>query len=291
MDEEKQPTFPRVNIPRMPDLGNVQGNFTRFLGTLAGESGLEGGDLAILSGNLPAYLPPEMVGGSVPHIAGTETEAVWHASAQACGTEKVHYCYSVDGGRVWYLAVPSSSLASAPDSWCPLAAALPGQSEHWDKDTVYLYEQEGQASALRWDPETGRMQLFLGPSRSILPRIQSMNANFVTINAENARPLPWQNRTLRLERLSRYTSLIIMLSGVVTAVLVVAYILFLNLSTMFLSPNLDAAKLQTRQTTEQLITKSYQAFATNAPTHLVRAQELHQALYLNNSQENERSAN
>src|SRR5690606_7703684 len=122
----------------------------------------------------------------IPHVAGSEDEAVWNAASQACGTEKVHYTYSVDGGRLWYLACPSAALASSPDSWCPLAAALPGKSEFWDKETVYLYEQEGLASALRWDPDTGRMQVFLGASRTLLPRIQSMDASFVTINPEVA---------------------------------------------------------------------------------------------------------
>lgn len=110
--------------------------------------------------DLQPYLPQDIVGGVIPHVSGTEDEAVWNAASQACGTEKVHYVYSIDGGRIWYLACPSASLSSNPDSWCPLAAALPGNSEHWDKETVYLYEQEGLASALRWDPETGRMQVF-----------------------------------------------------------------------------------------------------------------------------------
>ena len=121
---------------------------------------------------LKPYLPSDLVGGSLPHIPGTEDEAVWNAASQACSTEKVHYCYSVDQNRIWYLACPSSSLASNPDSWCPLGAALPGNSEYWDRQTVYIYEQEGAASALRWDPETGRMQVFLGAARTLLPRIQ-----------------------------------------------------------------------------------------------------------------------
>ena len=33
-----------------------------------------------------------------------------------------------------------------------LAAALPGNSEYWDKDTVYLFDQEGTAAGLRWGP-------------------------------------------------------------------------------------------------------------------------------------------
>src|SRR5690606_142515 len=105
------------------------------------------GESKRFNSNLTPSLPHELIGGAIPHIPGAEEESVWNAATQACGTEKVHYTYSSDGGRLWYLACPSSSLASAPDSWCPLAAALPGHSEFWDKETVYLYEQESMASA------------------------------------------------------------------------------------------------------------------------------------------------
>lgn len=261
--------------PAMPDMGAVQDGVGRILGTLAGENKLLDVDIA----SLTPYLPSEMVGGSIPHIAGTEMEAVWHAAAQACGTEHIHYCYSPHEGRIWYLATPSTTLASAPNTWCPLGAALPGQSEHWDKDTVYLYEQEGQASALRWDPDSGRMQLYLGPARTILPRIQSMNANFVTINAETARPLPWVNRNLKLEKISRYSSVLILITGILTVLALGSYIMFLNFTTMVTRPALDNVRKETQVASEQLITKSYQAFASNAPKHILRAQELHQALY------------
>ena len=88
--------------------------------------------------DLVPYLPPDIIGGSVPHVLGSEDEAVWNAASQACGTEKVHYTYTVENKRCWYLAAPSTSFASNPDSWCPLAAALPGNSEYWDKETVYI---------------------------------------------------------------------------------------------------------------------------------------------------------
>ena len=121
--------------------GNVARPRPGMADFLAGES------KSFVSDLLP-YLPQELIGGVIPHLPGTEDEAVWNAASQACSTEKVHFCYSVEGGRLWYLACPSSSMASNPDSWCPLAAALPGKSEFWDKETVYLYEQEGLASAL-----------------------------------------------------------------------------------------------------------------------------------------------
>lgn len=156
--------------------------------------------------DLKPYLPSELIGGSIPYVPGTELESrlerclasVRDGKGQSRLYDRRHACL--------VSRLPSSALASSPDSWCPLAAALPGNSEYWDKETVYLYEQEGLASALRWDPETGRIQIFLGAARTILPRIQSMDANFVTVNAQMATVVPWRNRQLMTEKLSRGTA-------------------------------------------------------------------------------------
>jgi len=224
--------------------------------------------------HLKAYLPQDLVGGMLPHVPGTEEEAVWNAASQACGTEKVHYCYSVDEGRVWYLACPSASLASNPDTWCPLAAALPGNSEYWDRETVYLYEQEGVASALRWDPETGRMQVFLGASRTILPRVQSMDANFVTINAEVADVVPWRNRTLNTELLSRAMVRMLIIVGLVVGLLCGAGLFYNFVTLNMLERNLRKVKLDTQQTSSKLMIMAYNAMQSDAIKHLVRIQEI-----------------
>ena len=158
-------------------------------------------------------LPSELIAGSIPHIAGSEEESVWNAAVQACGTERVHFTYTIEDGKCWYLATPSSALASYPDSWCPLAAALPGNSEYWDQETVYIYEKDGQASALRWDKDSNRMQLFLGASRTILPKVQSMEANFVTVNPEVADVVPWVNLELKTAMLTRLAGKIMVISG------------------------------------------------------------------------------
>lgn len=224
--------------------------------------------------NLVPYLPNELIGGSIPHISGTEEEAVWNAAAQACGTERVHYCYTIDDGRCWYLAVPSASLSSNPDSWCPLAAALPGNSEHWDRETVYLYEQEGAAVALRWDPETGRMQVFSGATRTILPRIQSMDANFVTINAENIAPIPWKSRAMLQERLSRNIILVMFLSGLAMTVFAAFYWAGAFMLTNMVRPRLDEAQAITRKATEELMLNAAKALDSNVQRHLSRMQLL-----------------
>lgn len=223
---------------------------------------------------LKPYLPQEMVGGSVPHIPGSEEEAVWNAAAQACGTEKVHYCYSVDEGRIYYLACPSSMIASNPDSWCPLAAALPGNSEYWDRETVYLYEQEGVASALRWDPETGRMQVFLGASRTILPRIQSMDANFVTVNPLVADMVPWRNRNLKTEKLSRATARMLVYSGLMVNLAAVSILVFNYVAINLKERNLALVQSETSRASNDLMLNAYNAMQSDTIRHMVRIQEI-----------------
>jgi hypothetical protein len=229
-------------------------------------------------GNLYPYLPQELVGGAIPHIPGSEDEAVWNAASQACGTEKVHYCYSIDEGRIWFLACPSAILASNPDSWCPLAAALPGKSEYWDRETVYLYEQEGVASALRWDPETGRMQVFLGAARTILPRVQSMDANFVTINPEIADIVPWRNRMLKTEKLSRATARMLVFSGLAVCAISLLVLIFNFISINMLSRNLQKVKMDTDNAAMSLMMNAANVMQSDTIKHMVRIQELLDAL-------------
>lgn len=219
-------------------------------------------------------LPPELIGGEVPHIAGRETEMVWNAASQACGTERVHFCYTIADGKCWYLACPSSSMSNIPDTWCPLASALPGNSEYWDRDTVYIYEQDGSASALRWDPETGRMQVFLGASRTIMPRIQSMDASFVTINSEVAKPVPWVSRALKQEELSRQLVKWLFLTGLgVTLLALVYWFISFTMAGIF-RPNLEEAKKLTQDATFNLMREASNAYRSNLTDHISRINDL-----------------
>jgi hypothetical protein len=229
-------------------------------------------------GQLSPYLPHDLVGGSVPHVPGAEEESVWNAAAQACSTERVNYCYSIEGKRIWYLACPSASVASNPNSWCPLAAALPGRSEYWDRETVYLYEQEGTASALRWDPDTGRMQVFLGAARTLLPRIQSMDANFVTINAEVAEVVPWRNRAMRTEKLSRASSNALLYAGLLLNAVILLFLLGQYFLTGLTQRDLSSVKLQSERAANDLMVNAYNALQSDTIRHMVRVQELLDAL-------------
>ena len=222
----------------------------------------------------PVYLSSDLIGGSVPYVFGTEDEAVWNAASQACGTDNVHYVYSIADGRVWYLATPSSSMASHPDSWCPVAAALPGNSEYWDRETVYIYEQEGTAAGLRWDQETGRMQVFVGPSRTILPRLQTLDANFVTINPERAVPVAWKHRALGQEKLARATVYWMFWSGAAVTFIAVLVWMLSHVVGMLVQPNLKAAQQETTLATERLMAQATQVIRNDSDKHLFRLQEL-----------------
>lgn len=224
--------------------------------------------------DIQPFLPSELVGGSIPYVAGTESEAVWNAAAQACATEKVHYVYSIDGDRVWYLACPSSALASAPDTWCPMAAALPGNSEYWDKETVYIYEKDGLASAMRWDKETGRMQIFLGASRTILPRVQSMDANFITINPQVANIVMWRNRQLRSELLARATARMLVASGIVVSLLLIAFLFIQYVAVNFVDRKLSDVQSESEKASMQLLTKSVSISQNEVLKYTVRLQQL-----------------
>jgi hypothetical protein len=237
------------------------------------------GDAAGVPDHLVSVLPPDLVGGSVPHVLGMEDSAVWNAAVQACGTERIHYVYTVEDNRCWYLAVPSASLASYPDSWCPLAAALPGNSEFWDKETVYLYEQEGQAAALRWDPESGRMQLFLGPSRTILPRIQSMDANFVTINPVMAKLVPWRSKDLRSDQMSRAAGRLLVFSGLGVTLVALALMVVTYMAASLLQPRLENARAETDTASNTLMINATEALKNDVYNHFNRIQELLDGLY------------
>ena len=232
------------------------------------------GETNAFVGELKPFLPLDVIGGSVPAVPGLEDEAVWNAASQACGTEKVNYTYTVADGRCWYLACPSASLASAPDSWCPLAAALPGNSEFWDRETVYIFENEGLAAALRWDSETGRMQVFVGASRTLLPRIQSMDANFVAINAGVAQIVPWRNRAMRTEKLSRAATRMLLLSGFAASALLAMVLFVMYLSIALVDRNLTDVKKQTESASEALMTNAYKALQSQTTRHFVRIQQL-----------------
>ena len=234
------------------------------------------GEVSDFKDELTPYLPIELIAGEVPYVVGMEVEAVWNAASQACATEKVHFSYTVDLAeeKVTYIACPSSTLTSAPDSWCPLVAALPGNPEFIDKQTVYVYEQDASTAALRWNDETGRVQLFIGGSRTILPKIQSMDTNFVTIGKDNPHVIPWRNIQLRTEKLARALTRTLLFSGLGIVLILITVLLIDMVSLTFSQNDLSDVELKTQQATNKLIENSYKAMHSDIITHNARIQEL-----------------
>jgi len=151
---------------------------------------------------------------------------------------------------------------------------LPGNSEFWDRQTVYLYEQEGVASALRWDPETGRMQVFIGAARTLLPRIQSMDANFVTINPDVAAIVPWKNRALRTEKLARATARTLLLSGLAVCFICFTLLVLQYGWTVLIRRDLEKVKSDSENASNALMVNAYNALQSDTIKHMVKVQQL-----------------
>lgn len=234
------------------------------------------GEIAEFTEDYTAYLPIELIAGEVPYIQGLEKETVWNAASQACATEKVHFSYAIDiqNNKVSYLACPSSTLSSAPDSWCPLVTALPGNPEFIDKETVYVYEQDASTAAMRWNEETGRIQLFIGASRTILPKIQSMDTNFVTIGQDNPNVIPWKNSQLKTEKLARALIRALTLSGALLATILLVILIFNGLSLTFTKKDLSQIEKDTQKSSNTLIENAYKAMHSDVINHSIRIQEL-----------------
>jgi len=149
-----------------------------------------------------------------------------------------------------------------------------GLSEYWDNETVYIYEKDGQASALRWDKDSGRMQLFLGASRTILPKVQSMEANFVTINPDMADIVPWVNMELKNDMLARAAGKIMVISGAIVAILASLYIMGMFAYANMIQPQLDQTKSETELASMQLLNDAAKSLENDTIEHIIRIQEL-----------------
>ena len=53
---------------------------------------------------LSAYVPPNLIGGVLPHVGGVEDDLVIKAATQGCGTSNIFYKYSVHEGLVYRCA-------------------------------------------------------------------------------------------------------------------------------------------------------------------------------------------
>ena len=118
------------------------------------------------------------------------------------------------------------------------------------------------------------MQVYVGPSRTILPRLQTLDANFVSINADRAVAVQWKNRALMEEKLSRATVRGLFWSGLAVAMISLAIWLGTHLIGIALQPDLQSAERETAAATEKLMLQASQAVRNDTDKHMYRLQEL-----------------
>lgn len=228
--------------------------------------------------SLTPFIPDEIVGGSVPYFPGIEREAVMNAAAQACATDRVHFTYTIAHGRCWYLATRSALLASAPDSWCPLALALPQEDVPQENNAIYVYSHGAMTAALQCDMDRHHLQVYLGKSRLMLPGLLKKGDPIYDVPTEDALPRPWINEQLRRDRASQGAARFLLNSGLATGALTVIIGSAVALSPVLMNPEVEQVRLKTIQATNKTLRDAQGQFANAAILHMHRIQELLDAL-------------
>src|SRR5690606_545819 len=113
---------------------------------------------------------------------------------------------------------------------------------------------------------------FLGAARTLLPRMQSMDANFVTINAEVADVVPWHNRQLRTEKLSRAASMSLLYVGIAINLIIFLFLTFQHILTNTTIKSLDEVKMKSEKASQDLMKGAYDALQSDSIRHMVRIQ-------------------
>lgn len=91
----------------------------------------------------------ELIAGVLPSYGKKTTQAVMYAAVNALSNDRVHVVLSEHDGSVFYLAVPSSCLASVPDFAPGITAALPTHPYHNGDGAYVEYHDEFAVAALK----------------------------------------------------------------------------------------------------------------------------------------------
>ncbi len=166
------------------------------------------------------YFPPEMIGGSSPLVKGEEEALAWQAAAEACDSERIHFIWRADEGRIWYLAIRSSDLASHPNSWCPFASLLPGAPDARPAPVIYTYYSDEAATLMAIEKDS--LQVIRGTSSIIRAKAERMareigNAEMYDLVPDviiNLKSVKWESLSLLEDRARRFLSIASVLSGV-----------------------------------------------------------------------------
>jgi len=170
------------------------------------------------------HIPAEVVSGTCPRIPGKEEEMVWHAASEACDSERVSFVWSVDQGCVYFIAVRSADLVSAPGTWCPLAALLPGMPDARPGLACYLLEAPEESVLMVVG--NGFIRVVRGSLAVMRSKAEREAASLGGVEIVrlaaimgSLRPVAWRSLGLLDDRARRVAGRALVLSGVSAAVL------------------------------------------------------------------------
>ena len=106
-----------------------------------------------------------------------------------------------------------------------------------------------------------------------------MDANFVTINPLMAQMVPWRNKDLRADQMSRAAGRLLVYSGLSVALVALAGMIITYLAGALLQPRLENARAETDTATNNLMVGATTALENDVYKHFNRIQELLDALY------------
>jgi hypothetical protein len=156
------------------------------------------------------YFPAELIGGSCPVVKGEEEAMAWNAAAEACDSERIHFVWRAYEGRIWYLALRSSDLASHAHSWCPFASLLPGMADAKLPPVIYTYYSDEAAMLMAVEPEG--LQVIRGTSSVIRAKAERLSrevdnmeiVDLIPDTIVKLKPVSWDSLSLLENRARRF---------------------------------------------------------------------------------------
>ncbi len=165
------------------------------------------------------HFPGELIGGSSPLVKGEEEALAWQAAAEACDSERIHFVWRAQEGRVWYLAVRSQDLASFPRSWCPFASLLPGMPDARPAPVIYTFFSDEAAALMAVDKDS--LQIIRGTPSIIRAKAERMaremnGAGVVDLQPDvivKLKAVEWESLSLLEDRARRFLGALSVVSG------------------------------------------------------------------------------
>lgn len=196
------------------------------------------------------HFPPEMIGGSCPYVKGEEESIAWHAAAEACASERIHFVWRLQGDRVWYLAIRSEDLSSRTKSWCPFASLLPGSPDALEAPIIYTFYSDEAATLMAVEREG--LQIIRGTSSVVRAKAERLAreigaADIIELIPDRIialQPVMWESLSLLENRGRRFMSFAAVLLAI--AVISLSIFVWFMASVTQLAYKSELRELQTR---------------------------------------------